>query len=196
MSIFEKIKQSLNLKEVAEFYGIVINRSGFVSCLFHDDKTPSMKLYDDHFYCFGCQKCGDVISLVAQLHDVSQYDSAKIIMRDFGLDDSNFKPKPVIKTKFNHKDKLLKNVVSEIKMLNKYLSYLQSQKMFFTPKSVDDELSTDFLKCQNLISQVHNYLDVLSMADFGTCERFLSEHSNELKLIRKTLMTAKKSTSR
>lgn len=53
MSIFQQVKESLNLIEVAKYYGIEVSRSGFASCLFHAEKTPSMKLYDDHFYCFG-----------------------------------------------------------------------------------------------------------------------------------------------
>ncbi|MBD9268378.1 MAG: DNA primase, partial [[Ruminococcus] torques] len=31
-----------------------------VSCPFHNDRTPSMKV-DSRFYCFGCGASGDVI---------------------------------------------------------------------------------------------------------------------------------------
>ena len=27
-------------------------------CPFHNEKSPSFNLYDDHFYCFGCKKNG------------------------------------------------------------------------------------------------------------------------------------------
>ena len=66
MSLFQQVKESLNLIEVAKHYGIEVNRSGFTSCLFHNERTPSLKLYDDHFHCFGCGKSGDVIALIAQ----------------------------------------------------------------------------------------------------------------------------------
>lgn len=33
-------------------------------CLFHSEKTPSMHVYPDHFYCFSCNQKGDVIDIV------------------------------------------------------------------------------------------------------------------------------------
>jgi len=38
------------------------NRAGFIRCPFHDEKTPSCKIFkDNRFYCFGCGANGDVI---------------------------------------------------------------------------------------------------------------------------------------
>src|SRR5262249_54349563 len=31
---------------------------GEIRCPFHDDDTPSLHVYDDHYYCFGCHKHG------------------------------------------------------------------------------------------------------------------------------------------
>lgn len=44
-----------------------------------------MKLYDDHFYCFGCQSSGDVITLVEKLFGLQPLDAAKKLQHDFGL---------------------------------------------------------------------------------------------------------------
>lgn len=55
------------MKEAAEHYGLKIGRSDMVCCPFHNDRTPSMKLNEDYFYCFGCGAHGDVIDLTAQL---------------------------------------------------------------------------------------------------------------------------------
>jgi len=40
-----------------------------MNCIWHNEKTPSMRLYKENnkVYCFGCQKSGDVIDVVAQL---------------------------------------------------------------------------------------------------------------------------------
>ena len=38
MSIFTKVKQRLPMKEVARYYGITINRSGFTKCPFHKER--------------------------------------------------------------------------------------------------------------------------------------------------------------
>ena len=55
-NVFSEIKSRLAMPEVARFYGLEMNRAGMACCPFHDDKTPSLKVYDDHFYCFGCAK--------------------------------------------------------------------------------------------------------------------------------------------
>ncbi|MGH7079345.1 MAG: DNA primase, partial [Acetobacteraceae bacterium] len=35
-------------------------------CPFHDEKTPSFQVYDDHFHCYGCGAHGDAVSFVMQ----------------------------------------------------------------------------------------------------------------------------------
>ncbi len=48
-----------------------------VCCPFHADRTPSMKLNEDYFYCFGCGASGDVIDLAARLFGLSSYDGGE-----------------------------------------------------------------------------------------------------------------------
>ena len=31
-------------------------------CPFHDEKTSSFTVYDDHYHCFGCKETGDIIA--------------------------------------------------------------------------------------------------------------------------------------
>lgn len=85
MNLYEQIKTQLTPRCVAERYGPQIHRGNMICCPFHDDKTPSMKLYSDHFYCFGCQKSGDVIDLTAGLFGLSNLDAAKKLAADFGI---------------------------------------------------------------------------------------------------------------
>ena len=73
------------MPEVARFYGLEMNRAGMACCPFHDDKTPSFKVYDDHFSCFGCGATGDCTGFVAKLFGLRQIDAAKKISEDFGL---------------------------------------------------------------------------------------------------------------
>jgi hypothetical protein len=44
LSIYETVKEQLDLRTVAEHYGID-SRNGMTACIFHDDRNPSMKLY-------------------------------------------------------------------------------------------------------------------------------------------------------
>ena len=84
-SIFEAVKAAVPVRAAAERYGLEVNFGGMVRCPFHEDRTPSMKLYEDHFYCFGCGKHGDVINLVAELFAIPPYDAACKLADDFGL---------------------------------------------------------------------------------------------------------------
>lgn len=86
MDLFTQIKMGVSVKEAAEYYGLEVNRGNMVCCPFHADRTPSMKLNEDYFYCFGCGAHGDVIDLVARLFNLSSYDAAKKLAYDFGID--------------------------------------------------------------------------------------------------------------
>lgn len=89
---FEMVKNAADILEAAELYGLSVTRSGMCCCPFHNEKTPSCKLYsrrygrsEDGFHCFGCGKTGDVISLVAQIFQISQYEAARKLNDDFGF---------------------------------------------------------------------------------------------------------------
>ena len=50
-----------------------------ISCPFHDEKTPSLNFYDDHFYCFGCAESGDAFSFVQKSYDLSFAQACEFI---------------------------------------------------------------------------------------------------------------------
>ena len=79
---YNKIKHSVPPIEAAKRYGTV--KHGFMRCPFHADRTPSLKLYGDHFHCFGCGAHGDVIDLTAGLLGCSQVEAARRLEADFG----------------------------------------------------------------------------------------------------------------
>ena len=71
MNRIEPIKAAVSPADAAERYGLKVSRNGMARCPFHDDHHPSLRLYDDHFYCFACAAHGDVIDLTAKLLGVS-----------------------------------------------------------------------------------------------------------------------------
>ena len=87
MNEFREIRERVDIKSIAEMYGLEIKHNGMCCCPFHDEKTPSMKLYerDNKYYCFGCGKSGDGIDLCAGLTGLSPKDAAKEIDKAFGL---------------------------------------------------------------------------------------------------------------
>ena len=71
---------------VARGYGLKINRSGMVVCPFHQEKTPSAKIYPDGFHCFGCGVHTDVIGFTQRFFGLARpLDAAKKLNDDFYL---------------------------------------------------------------------------------------------------------------
>ena len=75
MKDFKELNRLLDIRKVAADYGLHVNRSGYARCPFHHEKTASLKLYGDSFYCFGCNTGGDAIALVAGIKGISQSEA-------------------------------------------------------------------------------------------------------------------------
>ena len=86
MNLFENVKAVVTVRQAAEHYGLKVGRGDMACCPFHNDRTPSMKLNEDYFYCFGCGATGDVIDFVARLFNLSNYEAAQKLADDFGID--------------------------------------------------------------------------------------------------------------
>lgn len=84
--ICQNIRQLVPMKEAVEFYGFPVNRTGFISCPFHGEKTPSCKIYETSFNCFGCGAGGDIIDFVRGLYSLDFKAAVTRINCDFGLD--------------------------------------------------------------------------------------------------------------
>ena len=55
------------------------------NCPFHDEKTPSFQVYDDHFHCYGCGAHGDAISFVVQSQGVGFMEAVTELAAAAGL---------------------------------------------------------------------------------------------------------------
>lgn len=82
--VYSQIKEALPMSEVLEHYGFTVHR-GLMLCPFHSEKTPSFKVYENSFYCFGCGAYGDVIRFVSMLFEISPKDAAVKLNADFSL---------------------------------------------------------------------------------------------------------------
>lgn len=85
--IFTRIKEVLPMRDVAEHYGLEINRSGDALCPFHDDSKPSLHVYPGArgWWCFVCNEGGSVIDFVAKLFHINARQAAIRIDNDFHL---------------------------------------------------------------------------------------------------------------
>lgn len=67
----EEVRNCYSMKEVLAMYGLYENRSHFINCPFHNEKTASMMIYKDSFHCFGCGATGDIFDFVMKMDNVS-----------------------------------------------------------------------------------------------------------------------------
>ncbi len=69
-----ELAKETNVAELAERLGLevlTVSRPPKCCCPFHDENTPSMVLYDDHYFCFGaCKEGGDAIKLYMKMQNV------------------------------------------------------------------------------------------------------------------------------
>ena len=80
------IRSAVSMKECCRFYGLEIERGEFAKCCFHGgDNTPSMKIYDNSFYCFACHEHGSVIDFVMKYFALDFKAAVERIDSDFNL---------------------------------------------------------------------------------------------------------------
>lgn len=80
----DEILRVLNMKDIIDKYGF--KREKYMChCPFHKDNTPSMKIYEKSFYCFSCNRTGDLIELVKQYFNLNFQKAMEKINYDFNL---------------------------------------------------------------------------------------------------------------
>ena len=161
MDLFTQIKMAVSVKEAAEYYGLEVNRGNMVCCPFHADRTPSMKLNEDYFYCFGCGAHGDVIDLVAKLFGLSGYDAAKKLAANFGIAGQ----KPSILAKLQRGKSPAETERHSFRVLRDYFGILQDWKEHCAPQSPEDPIDPRYVEVCHMLDRIGNMLDILA---FGT----------------------------
>jgi DNA primase len=80
----DEILNILNMKDILNKYGIEIKKY-MCHCPFHKDNSPSMKVYKKSFYCFSCNRTGDLIEFVKQYFNLNFQEAMEKINYDFNL---------------------------------------------------------------------------------------------------------------
>lgn len=50
-----------------------------IRCRFHDEVTPSLHIYPDHYYCFGCGACGDHVKWLMQVEGLDYGEALHVL---------------------------------------------------------------------------------------------------------------------
>ena len=166
MNLFESVKAAATVRQAAEHYGLKIGQGNMVCCPFHADRTPSMKLNEDYFYCFGCGAHGDVIDLVARLFNLSSYDAAKKLAYDFGIDPDKppaaaalRKPKYPLAKAFQREELHCQRVLCD------YLQLLERWKVQCAPKTPEDTVDDRFVEACQMLDYIEDLTDILTFAE-------------------------------
>ena len=161
MTVFESVKSAVTPRMAAEHYGLQVNRSGMTRCPFHSDRTPSMKLNEDYFYCFGCTSRGDVIDLTAKLFSLSAQEAAKKLASDFGITDS----KPSVLTTLQRGRTQTENERLCFRVLREYLKILEDWQVRYAPKLPADEPDPRFTEACHMLECTKYMLNILTVSN-------------------------------
>lgn len=117
----EEILNCITMADILNKYGIRTER-GMYHCPFHTDKHASAKMYENSFYCFSCNKTGDVIQFVQYLFNLPFLEAMQKINLDFNLGISS-------KTKIDYnkinkiQEERRRKEQEKQKLINKYINF-------------------------------------------------------------------------
>lgn len=185
MDLFEAVKSSVTTRDAAESYGVSVNRAGMACCVFHDDRTPSMKV-DERYHCFGCGADGDVIDFTARLFDLSLKEAAEKLAADFNIsyDRHIVKGAPQAVSPVKARRSLLlrlKNYQNEnYRVLCSYRHLLEDWKRQYKPKAEDEKWHPLFLEALHNQDRVDYLLDELMECTADEAKELIAVHKNEI----------------
>lgn len=181
MSIFEAVKQTVTTRQAAERYGIRVERNGMCRCLFHEDKTPSMKL-DRRYYCFGCGVTGDVIDFVSRLRGIGSKEAAILLAQDFAIpyeDSAGKTNRPrqqnTDEQNYQHMERYCSRVLLD------YYQLLCRWKEDYAPQTPENGYHPRFVEALQKLSLVEYLLDELLCGDIQARASVVIEYGEEVR---------------
>lgn len=163
--IFDTLKARLTVPQAAAHYGVKVDRSGMCRCPFHPDKTPSMKINETYYYCFGCHSTGDVIDFTARLFNLSPLDAARKLAADFGIDPNTPVSAAVAPPRIQQEESQREREGHCASLLIEYERLLKSRQQRFAPVYSSDEWDDRFVSASHALPQVSYMIDCLYDAD-------------------------------
>ena len=157
--IFDTLKARVTVPQAAAHYGVRIGRNGMCRCPFHSDKTPSMKINETYFYCFGCHSTGDVIDFTAGLLGLSPLDAARKLAADFGIDPNTPVSAAVALPRIRQEESVREGHCAAV--LIEYERLLRNRQKRFAPIHPSEEWDDRFVSTSHSLPQVSYIIDRL-----------------------------------
>lgn len=88
MDLFTEVKERANIYDVLREFGIKVDRNGRINCPFHNDHSPSCKVYEktNSYYCYACGAGGDCVTFVQKYLNLSKIEAARWLARRYGIE--------------------------------------------------------------------------------------------------------------
>lgn len=170
MTIFDEVKELVDVPMAARHYGVEVHRGNMALCPFHRERHPSCKLYEDHYYCYGCQAHGDVIKLVQELYGLSPIEAVKQLNIDFGLGLNVDKPpdnKAIQERRREIEQRKAdkQRITRMYDILLRYFTLLDKYKIRFAPKAPEDEIDRRYVYAIHHIEYAWYLLETFNRTD-------------------------------
>ena len=159
----QSIKTNVAPADAARRYGLTVQRNGMALCPFHNDTHPSMKLYDDHFYCFACGAHGDVIDLTSRLLGLSFVEAVQRLAEDFGIS-PNDDPPAAVKPPRPYLSQFRRDELLCLSTLTEYERLLRRWKQMYAPRVADAPIDDRFVEACQMLEMIEYLADFLCAA--------------------------------
>ena len=166
----QTIKDRLTMRDILLRYGCEPNNKDFVRCPFHSEKTPSMKIFEKDYHCFGCGEHGDIITFVQKLFNLSFQDALRKIDMDFALNiygdhtfeelrQSHYRQKQ-IQAERERKEREKQQADTEYWAVFDEWKRLDDNKRKYAPKTPDEEWHPLFVEALQKLAYQEYLLDM------------------------------------
>lgn len=184
MDWIKEVKERSDIVKVADYYGLKINRLYKCLCPFHTEKTASFSISPQKqiWKCFGCNKSGDVISLVSELLNINSLEAAKNINYILGLGLDMNKPNSYLEiNRYKEKQKVQEAFKKwELQTFILLTDYLRLLLRWMDLKNPDNDLYVEALQNIDYIEYIVDEVFI-----YGTNEDKINFWKNEKKFINK-----------
>ena len=179
MTIFEAVKSTVTPRMAAEHFGLSVSRNGMACCPFHDDRHPSMKFYDDHFHCFGCQANGDVIEFTSKLFGITALEAAQKLAADFGIREV----RPSVLAKLKTYQTQAENEKLCFRVLREYLHILQDWKKKYAPQTPQEEQDERYVEACHMLECTQYMVDQLTIGSPKERTKLVNDMMKDNKIV-------------
>lgn len=140
----QRVRELVPAREAAERYGFTPNRAGYICCPFHNERTPSLKFFQDGGWkCFGCGKGGSSIDFVMALFGLDFRQAVVRLDMDFSLCVIGEHPSPAARSSILEErmkeQKRRAELEAEVDLLTKEHYRLHRNRQLYAPDGLHAE---------------------------------------------------------